>query len=69
MRPRRCGAGPKLTHATTAAAQVASNGADVYLADHNAWVPAAPMPEPRFRLDAAFANGFVYAFGGEGGLV
>lgn len=31
-------------------------------------VPMAPLPEPRFRFDAAAANGFVYAFGGTGGL-
>lgn len=44
--------------------EVASNVADMYLADHDAWVPSAPMPEPRFRFDAAYANGFTYVFGG-----
>jgi hypothetical protein len=39
-------------------AQVASNNVDMYLADHDLWVPMAPMPEPRFRFDAAYANGF-----------
>lgn len=45
--------------------QVASNGVDMYLADYDLWVPMAPLPEPRFRFDAAAANGFVYAFGGD----
>ncbi|KAL4445772.1 hypothetical protein ABPG77_008971 [Micractinium sp. CCAP 211/92] len=45
--------------------QVASNNVDLYLADYDRWVPMAPMPEPRFRFDAAAANGFVYAFGGD----
>ncbi|KAL4425842.1 hypothetical protein ABPG75_009858 [Micractinium tetrahymenae] len=45
--------------------QVASNNVDMYLADYDLWVPMAPMPEPRFRFDAAAANGFVYAFGGD----
>lgn len=45
--------------------QVASNGADLYLAGHDLWVKMAPMPEPRYRFDAAYANGFVYVFGGD----
>jgi hypothetical protein len=40
----------------------------MYLAGHDMWVKMAPMPEPRFRFDAAYANGFVYVFGGGWGL-
>lgn len=44
--------------------QVATSQVDLYLAAYDLWVPMAPMPEPRFRFDAAYANGFVYVFGG-----
>ncbi|GAB4820866.1 hypothetical protein N2152v2_007912 [Parachlorella kessleri] len=49
--------------------EVATSQVDLYLAAYDLWVPMAPMPEPRFRFDAAFANGFVYAFGGQASSV
>ena len=36
-----------------------------YLADQNVWVPKAPMIFGRFRFDAAYSGGSIYAFGGE----
>jgi len=36
-----------------------------YLADQDVWVPKAPMIFGRFRFDAAYSGGSIYAFGGE----
>ena len=45
--------------------QIATHEVAEYLAEQDVWVPKAPMIFGRFRFDAAYSGGSIYAFGGE----
>ncbi len=49
--------------------QIATHEVAEYLADQDVWVPKAPMIFGRFRFDAAYSGGSIYAFGGEVGIM
>lgn len=44
--------------------EVATQEVIEYVVDHDTWVERAPMPEARFRMDAAMVDGVAYVFGG-----